>query len=82
MLTTHLQDASIYKRKSGYTLKWPDYFERKDRIFLTLQEAKSHYYIQLAWDYLGVEIRDNSKKEKIQLGKDIEKYGIDIESIN
>lgn len=35
-------------------------------------ELSDNYYINLAIDYLGNAIRDNTKKEKIEIGKSIE----------
>lgn len=35
-------------------------------------ELDDNYYINLAVDYLGNAIRDNTKKEKIEIGKSIE----------
>lgn len=58
-------------------LKWPDDFEREESTHATLQDAKDTYFTQIAWDYLGSAIRDNSRAEKIALGKAIEEYGVD-----
>lgn len=35
-------------------------------------ELNDDYYVNLAKDYLGNAIRDNTKKEKIEIGKSIE----------
>jgi hypothetical protein len=69
--------AAILKRKAGFVLKWPADFEREESVYESRQEASEAYFVQLAWDYLGSAIRDNSTEEKVALGKAIEESGVD-----
>ena len=70
-------EASIHKTESGFELVYEG--GQDALVFKTQKEAEDHYYVQLAYDNMGSGIRDNSKAEKIQWGKDIEEYGTDDE---
>jgi hypothetical protein len=75
--TVDLGDAVITKKKEGFVVEWHDHLERNSKCLPTLQQAQDYYYAQLAYDYLGFAIRDNSREEKIRLGKAVEEYGVD-----
>lgn len=74
----NLCEATVCKEKKGYYVVYPEYFDRK-RLgpFKTIKEAKNAYMVQLAEDYIGASIRDNSIEEKIKIGESIEKNGMD-----
>lgn len=67
------EEASIYKDSKGYNLVWASHLDKKTNLYNTLSLAKQNYYIQLAYDFYGLSIRDNTFSEKIALGKRIEK---------
>lgn len=51
----------------------------KSSPFGSLQEAEDEYYLKQAYDYLGSAIRDNSRNEKILIGKSIDNGTFDQE---
>lgn len=73
---THFDSATIRPRKIGFALVWGDYMARATTTHTTRTEAREAYYIQVAFDYLGDAIRDNTRAEKIHMGRGIERHGI------
>jgi len=39
--------------------------------------SNDEFYIQIAHDYFGTAIRDNSRESRIRIGKAIEEFGVD-----
>ena len=76
MKVLEMCDASVVKKDSGFFVKYPNYFDRSPLgPFRTIKEAKERYLIQLAEDYFGSSIRDNSREDKIKMGQEIEQNG-------
>jgi hypothetical protein len=72
-----LSDAKVISKDSGVMLRWTSDMERPDSFYSSRALATEAYFVQVAYDYFGNAIRDNSRADKIQLGKDIEKFGVD-----
>lgn len=70
-------DAEITKKGTSFILEWNRHLERQSSNHPTLEAAEAEYYVTLAHDYLGSAIRDNSKEERMELGRSIEYYGVD-----
>lgn len=73
-----MQEASLKRKKNGSVeLIWDTHLGRRASLHPSSKVAREEYYIQTAYDYYGSAIRDNTREEKIQLGKHADKHGID-----
>lgn len=71
----NFNDGSLHTLNGEFFFKDVDGESQK---YTTRQQATEAYYIKQAYAYLGCAIRDNSKEEKIHLGKKIDKGTMEL----
>lgn len=67
-------DGSLYQENNNYFFEDVD---GRSELFNSKQDAEDSYFIKQAYSYLGSAIRDNTREEKISIGKDVDKGLID-----
>lgn len=62
-------DGSLFQVTDGYIFCDVD---GDSKTFDSKQTAEDEYYIKQAWDHLGSAIRDNTRDQRIFMGKKID----------